>query len=203
MFIFDGESADGEKSYYRCRRRNMKCKARIHVGLNNVVVKTIGEHSHESSAATLEVAAVVTGVKRRAAESQEIPSVVINNCGRNLSVAGQGICPSDKAMKMTIRRARKQNANAPAAPENLTDLEIPEVYREYNVEEGVTENFLLGDSGADEQRILIFGRRRGLDTSETWYADGTFTITPTLFGQVFVIMTLTHCTINYPKKFFQ
>ena len=52
------------------------------------------------------------------------------------------------------------------------------------------ENFLLFDSGNNNQRILIFGTTQTLDilqAADNWYCDGTFKASPSLFDQLFVI----------------
>ena len=57
------------------------------------------------------------------------------------------------------------------------------------------EKFLLGDTGEGNNRILIFGRISWLQHlvfSEIWFADGTFTIAPSLFHQVYVISAKKH-----------
>ena len=46
------------------------------------------------------------------------------------------------------------------------------------------------DSGAEENRILIFGTeesKKVLELSENWQADGTFKVTPPIFAQVYSI----------------
>ncbi|XP_018497529.1 uncharacterized protein LOC108865207 [Galendromus occidentalis] len=67
-------------------------------------------------------------------------------------------------------------------------------YTTYECESGSSERFLLrfGDSGIeDEDRILVFGR----ETASSWvgyvqilYVDGTFSLAPDQFAQVFVIL---------------
>ncbi|CAI6362996.1 unnamed protein product [Macrosiphum euphorbiae] len=79
----------------------------------------------------------------------------------------------------------------PVAPLSLVDLVIPDTFKEYEVEPGQFENFLLCDTGPGLNRILVFGRQRGLEvltTSDEWFVDGTFSISPNLFSQVFVIL---------------
>ena len=52
------------------------------------------------------------------------------------------------------------------------------------------ELFLLYDSGAVNDRILVFGTERNLDflqLSDGWYADGTFKVAPPLFRQLYTI----------------
>ena len=51
------------------------------------------------------------------------------------------------------------------------------------------------DSGAEENRILIFGTeesKRVLELSENWQADGTFKVTPPIFAQVYSIHASRH-----------
>jgi len=74
---------------------------------------------------------------------------------------------------------------------DLISLEIPEMYQTYSPEEGIHEQFLLADSGKEINRILIFGRQTGLnifERSTTWFVDGTFSVSPSLFSQVYIIL---------------
>lgn len=81
-----------------------------------------------------------------------------------LSVAGKGALSSISTLKKTVRRVRHQNGpQIPVAPLTLFDLEIPESFKEYEVEPGVFENFLLCDTGPGNNRIILFGRQRGLE----------------------------------------
>lgn len=58
--------------------------------------------------------------------------------------------------------------------------------------EGNFEDFLLGDTEADDpNRILIFGRKSAgswIGTVEKLYVDGTFSVAPELFAQLVVIL---------------
>ena len=56
---------------------------------------------------------------------------------------------------------------------------------------GQPEDFLIGNSGQEHDRILIFGRKTWvyiLRDSDVWYVDGMFKLSPLLFYQVYVIM---------------
>lgn len=81
-----------------------------------------------------------------------------------MTVAGKGSLKTMDSLKKTVRRVRCHNGpQMPVAPLSLVDLEIPETYKQYEVEPGQFENFLLCDTGPGLQRILIFGRQRGLE----------------------------------------
>jgi len=85
-------------------------------------------------------------------------------CLDGLSVAGKGALSSINTLKKTVRRVRRQNGpQIPVAPLTLFELDIPDSFKEYEVEPGVFENFLLCDTGPENNRILLFGRQRGLE----------------------------------------
>lgn len=70
VYVFDTFSkSDIGVKFWRCDRRQM-CKARIHTR-NGEIIKEVNQHSHDSSAVNVEVAQVVTKVKKRAAETTE------------------------------------------------------------------------------------------------------------------------------------
>ena len=67
------------------------------------MVKKINEHAHSASAAGVQVAKVKTSLKRRAEESQEVPSVLINECIADVPSSVQASLPTLSSMKKTIR----------------------------------------------------------------------------------------------------
>lgn len=81
LFVLDGfsyhyhkMSADGETMFWRCSMRDDKlrpCPVRIHTR-NNKLVKTLHEHTHKSSPATITAKQIVNGIKQRAVDSQEV-----------------------------------------------------------------------------------------------------------------------------------
>uniref|UniRef100_A0A6P7F682 UDP-glucuronosyltransferase 3A1-like n=1 Tax=Diabrotica virgifera virgifera TaxID=50390 RepID=A0A6P7F682_DIAVI len=116
--------------------------------------------------------------------------ILVNECLNNTSQASQARLSNSCALRKTIRRKRNEIQAAPPNPVNLEELRIPEHYRIYEVSDGVKENFLLADNGKGSNRILIFRRDswlQHLQTSPIWFADGTFSIAPPLFSQVFTV----------------
>ncbi|KAH7691334.1 hypothetical protein AAVH_40152 [Aphelenchoides avenae] len=102
-----------------------------------------------------------------------------------------GKLPSTRAIKQSINRQRNKVGAVPANPLNLRDLVIPEQYKYYFPDEDTRELYVLADSGPGDDRVIIFGR----DSSAQWahlmqvlYADGTFSISPAMFYQVFVLL---------------
>lgn len=90
MYIFDAFSANKLKKFWRCRYKD-SCKARIHTIVEtNKFLKRVNEHStHDSEAAKIEANSAVTKMKKRARETMEPTSNIINECTSELSQAGK------------------------------------------------------------------------------------------------------------------
>uniref|UniRef100_A0A914GPP4 FLYWCH-type domain-containing protein n=1 Tax=Globodera rostochiensis TaxID=31243 RepID=A0A914GPP4_GLORO len=78
LYIFHKLNADGDVKFWRCEHQHgdVKCRGRVHTSLNDVVMKTVGEHSCQHSAANVAKQQIVTGIKRRAAETMETPAAI-------------------------------------------------------------------------------------------------------------------------------
>jgi hypothetical protein len=108
----------------------------------------------------------------------------------------------DKGNLMQIARRERKQANAfqlPDNPKNASKLEIPEELREY--EQGLAFNlqlilschlglFYRGRCGSNEKPIFVFASNLGLDLlakNKKWFGDGTFSIVPEIFYQLYTI----------------
>lgn len=192
IYIFDKLSANGNKKFWRCEFKN-ECKARLHTTLDHSrVIDVRNQHSHGSDAAHLATAKILQTIKLRAENTVEIPSVIINSALQGTSAAIQAQIPNRDAVRKIIQRRRNELNAAPPQPSSRAELLIPEAYQTYEISPGISEQFLLFDSGVnDENRILIVGRQ----SSGSWsslmkklYVDGTFSLAPNLFAQIYVIM---------------
>lgn len=166
LFVFDRTSSCGTTKFWRCERKS-ECKARIHTR-DGIVIKTVNEHIHDSSAAKVEAAKVVTQIKRRAESTLETTSQVLNECisaGNGIPRSVQAVLPRQAALKKTIRRKRNEISAAPASPVSLEQLIIPDQYKTFKCNDGFEDTFLLADSGPTPNRILIFGRKNNLKVS--------------------------------------
>ncbi|KAL4113815.1 hypothetical protein QTP88_017385 [Uroleucon formosanum] len=93
----------------------------------------------------------------------EPTSNIINECTSGLSQAGKEEFTADGALKKQIRRTRRKIQAAPDALKDLISLIIPVNYQSYSPSEGVTEQFLLHDSGPEVDRNFIFCRPQNLN----------------------------------------
>lgn len=189
VYHFDRYSADGTVKFWRCEQR-LLCKARLHTS-GESEIKTFNVHTHDSDVAKSMAKRAVAEMKSRAASTMESTAQVLNSAMENLEDCVLGVMPRMSALKKTIQNARKQLSNVPPLPSSLELLEIPDEYQYCDVAPGTREKFLLADSGPGQNRILIFGRQRNVEIltrCSVWYVDGTFSLAPKLFYQVFVIL---------------
>ncbi|KAL3073384.1 hypothetical protein niasHT_038522 [Heterodera trifolii] len=128
------------------------------------------------NAARVECQRLITGLKRRASETCEGPATI-----------------RAQVLQNTFIKRLRHDGNAPRAePLNLEQLEIPNAYRIYKRTEIDEEQFLLAYTGV----FQIQGQNEPQRASTAdWihemkdiYADGTFSLTPPLFSQIYVLL---------------
>uniref|UniRef100_A0A5S6QZX5 MULE domain-containing protein n=1 Tax=Trichuris muris TaxID=70415 RepID=A0A5S6QZX5_TRIMR len=177
------------KKFRRCDKRDSDgCKARIHTdAVTDQVIKRVIAHTHGFDAGEVEASAVMTEIRRRAKETVETPAAIMNEAFEGASTAAQGKLPPTRFIRRTIQRRRAAIEAPPSLPVSRASFVIPEAYKTYG-----EERFLLYDSGlGDEDRILIFGRQSQGASSmhmKAVYADGTFSIAPDIFEQLYVLL---------------
>ncbi|KAK0425751.1 hypothetical protein QR680_009360 [Steinernema hermaphroditum] len=186
-FEFHRHSSVKTSVYWRCSRRvDLNCPGRIVTDLGGSVVK-ISNNIHPEH-----LADSARGSARTAKASLKQMWFAVK------FILPQGLLGSAPALARTTRRARAKlnQAKLPNAM-SLAELTIPDCFRSYVQKNDLTnaetvKKFLLFDSGhkdADD-RILIFGTDEGLSklaASQEIFADGTFSVAPSLFQQLYTI----------------
>ncbi|XP_018494295.1 uncharacterized protein LOC108863975 [Galendromus occidentalis] len=190
--VFDRLSSEHGTEFWRCHFRK-SCKIRLHrLVFSGEAVSVSGTHSDPSDAAAVEVAVRRTTLKRHAVESSETPVQFIDSIQQGASSAVQMQFPSKRVLAERLNRAREACASATALPADRSSIIIPDEYPVNHAEPGRSEKSLIGDSGYGvDDRILIFGRESVADWIgfvDEIYVDGTFTVAPTLFQQVLVVL---------------
>lgn len=189
-YIRDGQSADGIKIYYACAHyKRVNCRGRLIQDKSKsadeqfVVTK---EHSfHTPDARRLGRAEALDSLKRKASESVEVPRNLISKVMKPLDIATAAVMPSMTSLRRTIHRVRASDINCPTQPNSLDELIVPEKYKICD-----NEPFLIHDSEAGNDRILIFSTPRALNLLkriEIMLVDGTFDIVPPLFTQLYTL----------------
>lgn len=183
FFFKEKESVD--QILWKCENyQKTKCKVRVKTV--NDVVTVRGEHNHVGDAAGVEAAKIYEAIKTTAKTTTNAPQAIITDATIQCSQAAAPKLPTIDVMKRTIRHIRQQQRAGPALPNHRQEIEFPEEYtRTLN-----GEDFLLYDSGPEEDRMVVFSTRRNMQLlagSDHWYADGTFKTVPLLFHQLYTI----------------
>ncbi|KAL3119309.1 hypothetical protein niasHT_000087 [Heterodera trifolii] len=153
LYVFHSLNADHDVKFWRCehQRSEFKCRGRVHTTLNDVVLKIVGEHTCNHSAANVVAQKIVTGIKRRAAETMEPPAAIRAHTLQQIATP-------------LVKRVRHEIELPPPVPLTLQELELPEQYRIYKRTEEAQELFLLADSGTyteqnreGQQRCVLRG----------------------------------------------
>lgn len=147
-------------------------------------------HNHAPNPARNEVEVVKATIRTRAAGSNDRPRHLIQQCTSGLSLEAAVLLPSYVSSQRTIERKRMRFNPPGTAPRSRQDINIP-------LELQTTtrnSNFLLWDSGCDDvDRVLMFGTERNLELLEHnshWFVDGTFSVSPEFYTQLFTIHAL-------------
>lgn len=180
--------------------RTTGCKCRLHKPVDNddpvhFILKH--KHSHAGKARKVGKQRVMSKLKELAKTTQEPATVLIAESVQGEQKSTLASLPSTKQMAKTVQRQRK-GPGFPKNPNNLAELQLNDEYR-------VTksgENFILFDSGVDDEivddRTIIFGTNGNIEfmaKCEEIFMDGTFSVSPPLFSQVYIIHG------KYRKKF--
>ncbi|XP_055308126.1 uncharacterized protein LOC129572200, partial [Sitodiplosis mosellana] len=177
--------------YYTCDcARKNGCKCRLH--------KLVGEddpakfelkhsHSHPGDARNIGKQQVHTKIKELAKTTDRTATAIVAESVQSQKKSTLAALPSAKSMVKTVYRERKPGFRR--SPETLAELVLDGELRQ--TKDG--KEFLLFDSETEEgehDRTLIFATEENihfLRKCEQWFMDGTFSITPPLFKQVYMI----------------
>ena len=125
-------------------------------------------HSHEGSETAVQVAKMKAAMKDKGKSSRERP--------------GQILAPYGEYKERIYQRK-----NLPKEPTALKDVVIEGEW----TETADKEKFLIHDSGpTSHSRVIIFASKQGLThlaRQSNWYMDGTFSMAPKLFQQLYII----------------
>ena len=151
-------------TYWRCERRG-ECKVTLITFTDSGRVKAQpAQHAHAPDVPRVKAVKAVAEMKERAVASDDVTSLVINNCSANLSLVAAAALPSKSTLSRMIQRKRK-------APD------------EDGLPNGVFttrgEDFLLAED--QELDIIVLateGNLRLLSQYHHWFCDGTFDSAP-------------------------
>lgn len=193
-YLYSKDKETNEKIIFRCvkyQKSQTNCKARIHLDLDNQIIKDSSneDHNHPGQAAEVKGRAIVQNITKSALDNLNLnPKAIIAQAATEVTDAVAAQMPFVRTISRSIRKKRQVQREDPPIPAKLSDFEVPE-----NIQKLPSgENFLLCDTGKDdENRILIFGTQKGLKKLKNfkeWYADGCFSLGQNkIFKQLYTI----------------
>ena len=123
--------------------------------------------------------------KEAAATCDDVPSIILNKeLTSSFPSELRGYWPKDSSVKRAIQRQRRKVL--PPIPKSLSELVIETQWQTNSR----GEQWLLVDRVNDGDRMIIFCTERCLQylcNSSVWYGDGTFSVAPTFFYQLYTI----------------
>ena len=144
------------------------------------------EHNHGPNEAETQIQISKHRMKQGAAETFEMPAAVINKeLANELPSEYRAHFPTESSVKRSIQRER--NKNVPVLPKSLGEIDLKGDWTKTSRGE---DWILVNKSLVDNSRVIVFcskGFFNQLCGSKVWYADGTFSIAPQHFYQLYTI----------------
>ena len=178
-------------SYWVCEKRGT-CKARIHaredIITKPVLISEIEQaHTHTPSQDRIQMLKDYSKMKDIASNSEQSTRGILSLGIEEMHPSTVNKLRKLESVKRTIRNYKSMSIENCGSPTCAAEIVIPEKYK--NSLKG--EPFLLYDSGyGDQQRIVIYGTHKFLSllrNCDNWFCDGTFSVVPDLFTQLYTI----------------
>ncbi|CAF1124225.1 unnamed protein product [Brachionus calyciflorus] len=177
------------KMYWKCAYSKPQCRARIHTDLNyKPIAFPNPNHSiHLPRVENVMCKIVTNEIKEKATISSENPRKIVKECLTRLPVSAASNLTSINNLTQAVKRSRNKVKDYGKEPKTREQIVINDKYKKTNSD----EDFVLLDSGEEDlDRIIILGtitNLKRLENEKTWYMDGTFSISPKVYKQLFTI----------------
>ncbi|CAF1140680.1 unnamed protein product [Adineta steineri] len=184
-YIFKCNKATSSKRYWICVEKT--CRVFIHTNLNDEFLTIVGNHNHVANPDILEMRILRAKMKSRIIhETTSITRIYdeeIAKAGLTESIAAQ--FPTVIEYRSNMSKARRKKT--PVVPTSCV-FEIPDSYQKTLS----NKQFLLMDFylKRSKERVIVYATTQQLQllfTSTTIFMDGTFSVAPSGFEQVFLI----------------
>lgn len=127
VYVFSKKTKNEEHDIWVCEKRST-CKGRVWTrGEAGEVTKIVTEHNHAAQAARPEALQIFDQMRERARTTHEQPHQIIVATVEGAHANVAACLPRKDSMKRTIRKIRNNNG-APALPQNVQELVIPQVW---------------------------------------------------------------------------
>ena len=165
------------------------------------------DHSHPPDHAMCVTSILTTNMRKRAREELTAIPQIYEQERKKLVTCDMGpASPQRVASQLKLYHGmrsqlyRQRQKKVPQNPKEAADLQLDGEWTRTLT----AENFLLVDSMEDDQRIIVFGTSTNLArvcSSDTILMDGTFSICPRIFYQLYIIHSLSPTGISLPELY--
>ncbi|XP_063860926.1 uncharacterized protein LOC135101224 [Scylla paramamosain] len=165
---------------FRCvKRASLKCPGILKTTKSLGNPEVVTSHNHLSDTVGCQVEQARQGMKRKASNTNDQPNQILAFTVAALPAEVKARMPRSDSSKRVLRRIRA--AHRPKDPQSLQELEIPDDWTSH----------LHYDNGPEaDERIISFTTPNHLELlarCDEWCMDGTFSVAPRLFTQLYVI----------------
>lgn len=187
-YMFTKKGTNKTTIRWECsKRRAMSCKGAIVTDLQIERVLSSTDHTHESDINIVNAARVRATMKDNAVTNKARPGQIVADALQDCPVEVRVAMGKLDSIKRSIRRQKR--GNLPKEPATLRDFVINAEWSTTGTDDD--EQFLIYDSGPESySRAVVFASEQGLQhlcRSNTWFMDGTFSSSPKIFKQLYVI----------------
>lgn len=185
ILIFPSRNGIVKKYFFFRYKKQSKCKGRLIYKKNQNTFKETGNHLHAPDGRIKKKCKLLNALKEKANTDHRKSRALVGEASALANVAEKPLLPSCTQMMRSVQRQRKKY-RTPPNPGNLNDLKLPEEY----TKSLDNKEFLLFDSGPGDSRLLIFSTEENLNElakCTSIHMDGTFTVAPLLFTQLYTI----------------
>ncbi|CAF1331691.1 unnamed protein product [Rotaria sordida] len=192
LLIHDGYSyiidkRNDKKILWKCEHaKKFKCRGRLQTDLNNVFIRTTGDHeNHTADPRSGPIRQYYDRLRKESEQNQTNPHNILTQANIGVQDEVRVQLTSNDHLKRNIRRWR-QEINVAPTPSTIDFPVVPDKYHQTTRD----TTFLRKDTGPTSDRLLIFftdEQRNIIENATEFFIDGTFKVVPEIFYQLFVI----------------
>ncbi|XP_044578895.1 uncharacterized protein LOC123261369 [Cotesia glomerata] len=187
-YLYAKKSTNKNDISWRCAV-NVNCNLLIHTdseSKNGNIVGVVPDHDHAGDIAAVQAKVVKGEIVKKAQKSDAKPATVITRALRGVMSPTVALLPQLSSMSRTVNRIRAKENPQPIAAASRQELVLTDDLK--ITHKG--EQFLLHDSGGFRKRYLMFSTEKNLGVlskCSQWLSDGTFSVVPNIFAQLYTI----------------
>ena len=186
-YCYTQNRTENQRVYWRCDDRLCRGRA-VSIGQNGTATQ---DHHHAPNTAEVKIKIQKSKMKSATDSTESTASIISRFIARPLHANPDSSLPKLNSLKRTIQRARCQHM--PPLPLTTVDLKLEGRWRNTSTgEPWIIREVEVPDEDDNNQvhQMVILATIQNLKylaAATVWYGDGTFSIVPSLFYQLYTI----------------